>query len=165
MTTRRKSRVKLIRVNLTATIRRQSDEVFAYLVNAESMPRWQWATVRAWYTPEGLPEVGAHLHVVTINRKLGRATESDWTVTEYQSGTVMTLEGIYGPYRFRTRYQVVPAAEGGAKLRSCFSSYGVATRQKPPVVEGSTGGTRLSSGVLHHSGDHTPGMPGHSLAT
>jgi hypothetical protein len=121
MTTRRKIRVKLIRVNTTATIRKPRDEVFAYLVDTESMQQWQRATVRAWYTPGGLPEVGAHLHVVTTNRNLGRATESDFTVTEYQPGAVMTLEAMYGPYRFRTRYRVEPAAEG-TRLRCEFET-------------------------------------------
>jgi hypothetical protein len=48
----------------------------------------------------------------------------------------MTLEGIYGPYRFRTRYQVVPAAEGGAKLRSEFETRATewAARLLSPLV-------------------------------
>jgi Polyketide cyclase / dehydrase and lipid transport len=115
VTTRTRARIKLVRVKIRGTVNRPIDEVFAYIVSAETIPEWQYGTVRAWFTPTASLAIGTTLHLMTStrgSRLLRRTREGSLTVTDYQSNALMELTTDYGPFRFRTRYLLEPAEEG-----------------------------------------------------
>jgi uncharacterized protein YndB with AHSA1/START domain len=94
----------------TIVIRRPLEEVFAYATNADHITEWQPWIEKAWHNPEGPTAVGTTVHVV--NRFLGRSSEAQSVVTEYQPNAAMVAEGSGGPFRFRTTYRFEPVGNG-----------------------------------------------------
>jgi uncharacterized protein YndB with AHSA1/START domain len=100
------------RVNVSATIRRPIEDVFAVLTDVEQTASWFPADVEEHWTSPPPHGVGSTRHAVV--RIGGRTSENDAVVTAYEPPRLAAMHGI------------TPGAEFHAELR--FTETGDGTR-------------------------------------
>ena len=99
---------------ITMTIRRPTDEVFAFLADSRNTPRWYRAVREAEPVTPGPVALGTRYRFV---RELpGGRAENLVDIVELERNAVVTLASVDGPTPFRYRYALTPA-DGGTTLR------------------------------------------------
>jgi len=94
-------------------IDRPVEEVFEFATNPEKEPLWNTGMVESEIVSEGPMGVGTRVR--SVNRALGRNTESTWEVTEYEINRKKAVKSTSGPMPFRAA-SVFESVEGGTNL-------------------------------------------------
>ncbi len=98
---------------ITVTINRPIEEVFAYITTPENNVYWVSGATEVTKLSEGGGQVGTTYRFErTI---LGRKIEGTGTVTEFQPHHTFAYESTSGPFPFAIRYAFEPVA-GGTRL-------------------------------------------------
>ena len=103
----------MARVEHSVVINRPTEEVFAYLDNAENGPLWQSGLLESEYTSEGPVGVGTTKREV---RKLrGQRFEQTSEIIEYEPNKKVTFKSLSGPLPSQASWTFEPA-EGGTRF-------------------------------------------------
>ncbi len=124
----------MIRVEHTVVINRPIEEVFAFMAQAENLPRWAASTVEARQTSEG--PVSAGTTCTVVNKAMGREMEHDFVVTEYVPHTIYAAKSTSGPFPMHMRYSLEPT-DGGTSVHTVSEAdLGGMARIAAPVLTG-----------------------------
>jgi len=96
-------------VENTVTIMRPAEEVFAYLADAENLPRWNYAIEQTRKITAG--PVGAGT-VYRQTRTIPSRSQEEFEIVVFQPPGQLGLDGTFGPFRARTSYLLEPVAGG-----------------------------------------------------
>jgi carbon monoxide dehydrogenase subunit G len=90
-------------------IRRQREEVFAFLADFENVPRWNPAIEATRKTTPGAVGVGTAYRQV---RTAPRRSEEGFEVAVFDRPRRLMIDGEIGPFRAEIGYSLEPVAEG-----------------------------------------------------
>jgi len=98
---------------LSIVINRPTEEVFGVLANLENDVKWRREWVEAKNTSEGPLGVGTTFRLVS--EFLGRRSETEYEVTEYEPNRIAAWKAVSGPLplTFRRTFERV---EGGTRV-------------------------------------------------
>jgi len=96
----------------TVTISRPAGEAFAYLADAENLPRWNYAIEQTRKISPGPVGVGT---VYRQTRTLPRRSQEEFQVVVFQPPGQLAFDGTFGPFKARTSY-LLEAVTGGTRL-------------------------------------------------
>jgi len=97
-------------IHLSVTIRRPSDEVFAYISDLGRLARWHHAIESVEKVTGGDNRTGA---TYRVTRSLpGGRYENRVSVTEFDPETRFTIESQPGPKPFAYRFRLAPTSRG-----------------------------------------------------
>ncbi|MBO0818610.1 MAG: SRPBCC family protein [Actinobacteria bacterium] len=96
----------------TVTINRPAEEVFAYLADAENIPRWNYAIEQTRKITPGPVGVGT---VYRQTRTIPRRSQEEFEIVAFQPPGQLALDGTFGPFKARTSYLIEPIT-GGTSL-------------------------------------------------
>ncbi|HUG30842.1 MAG TPA: SRPBCC family protein [Candidatus Limnocylindria bacterium] len=102
---------------VSITINRSVEDVFAVISNFEHNAEWSSATVEDKITSPGPIGVGASAHLVS--KFLGRRIENDAEITEFEPNRRVTMRSTSGPIPFRGSMTLDPV-EGGTRVKATF---------------------------------------------
>jgi uncharacterized membrane protein len=88
-----------MKAEVSITIKRSIEDVFAVLSNVEDTPKWSSNAVEEKMTSEGPVGVGSTRRAVV--RSFGRTTENEAEVTEFEPNCRIALQGISAALPFR----------------------------------------------------------------
>jgi carbon monoxide dehydrogenase subunit G len=97
-------------------IERAPDEVYAFLSDPESLPKWQHEVLEVRRESE--------TRFTEVRTFVGRRVESTIEVTVAEPGREFSLRSEGGPVRFSIRHLLEPAGEGGTLVRVIGESEG-----------------------------------------
>ena len=101
----------MVRIELTIDVARPAEEVFAHLVDLDSLPEWQSSAVES-RADEPLAE---GVRIFECRRALGREVHSELVVTEFEPPRQLTLKTLKGPVKFTVDHRLAEA-DGGTRL-------------------------------------------------
>jgi carbon monoxide dehydrogenase subunit G len=102
-------------------VNRPVADVWAVLIDFPNVPNWERGPVEVRQVSPGPPGVGTEL--VTVRRYLGRGTDLQCRITEWQDQVGATMSLVGGPLeRASVRYSVEPAGDG--RTRVTYSAEG-----------------------------------------
>jgi len=107
-----------VQVTSTVVVAAPSDEVFAYLSDAENNPEWQSGMVSARWTREGPIGVGSTYDQVATF--LGRRIESTFEVEEFEPGRRVKASSTGGSFPI-TFTRMVESADGGTRVTAIIT--------------------------------------------
>lgn len=96
----------------TVTIRRSTEDVFAYLSAFENLPAWNYALSSTRRTDSGPLGVGAQY---TQIREIPRHAVETFEVIQYEPVARLAIRGTLGPFRAESSYHL-EAADGATVL-------------------------------------------------
>lgn len=105
----------MAKFDVSTTIKRPVEDVFAALSNVENSPKWSSAALEAEQTSPGPIGVGTTARVV--GKFLGRRIESESVVTEFEPNRKYTWESKSGPFPFNGS-TTVDQIEGGTRVNT-----------------------------------------------
>jgi hypothetical protein len=95
---------------ISTVISRPLPDVFQFVTNVESQPKWQAASVENRQLTSGPMAVGAQIQ--HVGKWLGRRYESLGQVVEFELDSRWAYKSLSGPYKLEMRYRFEPAAAG-----------------------------------------------------
>ena len=107
-----------MQVTSTVVVAAPSDEVFAYLSDAENNPEWQSGMVSAQWTSGGPTGVGSTYDQVATF--LGRRIESTFEVEEFEPGRRIKASSTGGSFPI-TFTRMVEPADGGTRVTAIIT--------------------------------------------
>jgi uncharacterized protein YndB with AHSA1/START domain len=124
----------------TVTIRRQAEDVFAFLADFENVPRWNHAIESTTKTTPGPVEVGSTYRQI---RSEPKRSEEGFEVTVFEPTRRLAIAGEIGPFRARADYLLEPI-EGATRLTNSveLEPTSVASKLLAPFA-----GSRVKAGV------------------
>jgi len=102
---------------VTTTIDRSVEDVFAVVSNFEHNAKWSSATIEDKITSPGPIGVGTTAHLVS--KFLGRRIESDAEITEFEPNRRISMQSTSGSFPFRGSLALEPV-EGGTRVNATF---------------------------------------------
>jgi uncharacterized protein YndB with AHSA1/START domain len=93
----------------TVVIRRPPEDVFRFLAELESIPKWNYAIIETHKTSEGPVGVGTTYRQV---RSLPSRSEEAFEVTEFEPERRLAIRGGLGPLHGTMSYTLEPIDEG-----------------------------------------------------
>ena len=100
----------MAKFEITVDINRSVADVFAFVSNAENLPRWRATNLETRKTSEGPLAVGS-----TFKGRfsfLGRQFDGNLRTMEYEPDTLYTSKMSEGPFPLETRYVLQPIDSG-----------------------------------------------------
>jgi hypothetical protein len=97
-------------VQESVTIKRDPDELFEYLIQAENLPVWDSATIEAVQLTPGPPGLGTRTR--GVSKLLGRRVEWVTEITAFEPGRLATWTSVEGPFKLCATSTVEPTASG-----------------------------------------------------
>ena len=104
---------------MSTTINRPVQDVFAVISNVEDNPKWSSAALEVKQTSAGPIGVGTTAHFV--GKFIGRRMESDSVVTEFEPNRKYSWESKSGPFPLRGSFTFEPV-EGGTRVNAFFEA-------------------------------------------
>jgi uncharacterized membrane protein len=92
----------------TITIKRQPDEVFAFLAHFENVPLWNYAIAETRKITDGPVRVGSRYRQT---RTLPTRSEETFAVTEFEPVHTLSIGGALGPFDGEIRYLLEPVGD------------------------------------------------------
>ena len=105
------------KAEVSTTIKRSVEDVFAVVSNFEHNAKWSSATIEDQITSEGPIGVGSTARLVS--KFLGRRFENDAVITEFEPNRRVTMESTSGPFPIRGSLTLEPV-EGGTRVETTF---------------------------------------------
>jgi uncharacterized membrane protein len=109
----------MARAEISTTINRPVDEVFAVLSNVENNPKWSSAALEAETISAGPIGVGTRARFV--GKFLGRRIESESEITEFEPNRKLAFQNTSGPFPFRAS-MTFEGFEGGTRVKATFEA-------------------------------------------
>ncbi|MGH2356881.1 MAG: SRPBCC family protein [Candidatus Limnocylindria bacterium] len=109
----------MARAEISTTINRPVEEVFAVLSNLENNPKWSSAALEAKTISAGPIGVGTRARFV--GKFLGRRIESESEITEFEPNRKLAFQNMSGPFPFRGSL-TVEAIEGETRVNADFEA-------------------------------------------
>jgi len=107
----------MAQVEISTTIKRPVEDVWAVISNVENNPKWSSAALEAKQTSPGPIGVGTTARFV--GKFLGRRIESDSVVTEFEANRKYSFESKSGPFPIKGS-NTVEQIEGGTRVTATF---------------------------------------------
>lgn len=98
------------RMEVSVTIDRPVEEVFAYVTHPENDTQWQSAVLESGLVGEGPMGVGAKVR--EVRELMGRRLESVAEVTEYEPNVKIGHKSTSGPVEYEAWYTFEPVDDG-----------------------------------------------------
>ena len=105
----------MARFDVSTTIKRPVEDVFAVMSNVENNPKWSSVALEAEQTSPGPIGVGTTARVVA--KVLGRRMESDFEVTEFEPNRKFVSQSKSGPFPLQLSVTFEPI-EGGTRVNT-----------------------------------------------
>ena len=105
----------MARFDVSTTIKRPVEDVFAVMSNVENNPKWSSVALEAEQTSPGPIGVGTTARVVA--KVLGRRMESDFEVTEFEPNRKFVSQSKSGPFPLQVSVTFEPI-EGGTRVNT-----------------------------------------------
>jgi len=100
------------------TIARPLDEVFAFVSDGETAPRWRSAVIDV----ERVSGDGAGAaYRQGVKGPFGRRVAADYEITDYEPGRLIAFRATAGPVRPEGRYEFTAAGDGSTRVRFALS--------------------------------------------
>jgi len=109
----------MARAEISTTIKRPVEDVFAVISNVEINPKWSSGAVEAKQTSPGPIGVGTTTRFV--GKFLGRRIESESEVTEFEPNRKYSWQSKSGPFPIQASTTFEPA-EGGTRVRTTIEA-------------------------------------------
>ncbi len=103
----------MLKLDLSITINRPVEEVFAVLSNPENGPKWSSGSSEAKITSQGPIGVGTRYR--SVRQALGRRIESETEITEYEPNRRYATKSISGPFPMESAV-TFERVEGGTRV-------------------------------------------------
>lgn len=100
----------MAKMEITVDINRSIDDVFAFVSNAENLPRWRATNLETKKTSEGPLAVGS-----TFKGRftfLGRQFDGNLQITAYEPNQLYAVKMSEGPFPLETWYALQPTDTG-----------------------------------------------------
>lgn len=107
----------MARAEVSTTIKRSVEDVFAVISNIENNPKWSTGVLEAQQTSPG--PIGVGTTARTVSRFLGRRLENQMEITEYEPYRRFSWVSKSGPFPFQGSVTVEPV-EGGTRVNGTF---------------------------------------------
>ncbi len=107
----------MAQMEISTTIKRPVEDVWAVISNVENNPKWSSAALEAKQTSPGPIGVGTTARFV--GKFLGRRIESDSVVTEFEANRKYSFESKSGPFPIKGS-NTVEQIEGGTRVTATF---------------------------------------------
>ena len=107
----------MAQVEISTTIKRPVEDVWAVISNVENNPKWSSAALEAKQTSPGPIGVGTTARFV--GKFLGRRIESDSVVTEFEANRKYSFESKSGPFPIKGS-NTVEQIERGTRVTATF---------------------------------------------
>ena len=107
----------MAQMEISATIKRPVEDVWAVISNVENNPKWSSAALEAKQTSPGPIGVGTTARFV--GKFLGRRIESESVVTEFEANRKYSFESKSGPFPIKGS-NTVEQIEGGTRVTATF---------------------------------------------
>lgn len=98
----------VLRVELTIEVSRPPEDVFGYLTDVDSLPRWQKSLIEA--RADGSFKKGTR--IVEKRSLFGKEAESELEVTTFEPPERLTLKTLRGPVELEVDHQLEPNGTG-----------------------------------------------------
>jgi uncharacterized protein YndB with AHSA1/START domain len=127
----------------TVTIRRPVEDVFAFLVDFENVPRWNHAIESTTKTSSGPVRVGSTYRQM---RSEPSRSEEGFEVTVFEPARRLAIDGEIGPFHGRAQYLLEPI-EGATRLTNAveLEPSSVASKLLAPFA-----GSRIKTAVAEN---------------
>ncbi len=109
----------MAQVEISTTIKRPVEDVWAVISNVENNPKWSSAALEAKQTSTGPIGVGTTARYV--GKFLGRRIESESVVTEFEPNRKYTWDSTSGPFPIKGSVTLEPI-EGGTRVNATFDA-------------------------------------------
>jgi uncharacterized protein YndB with AHSA1/START domain len=103
----------MARAEVSTTIKRPVEDVFAVLSNPENSPKWSSSSLESKITSAGPMGVGSTTRSVT--KLFGRRIESESEITEFEPNRKFAAKSKSGPFPVQVSGTVEPI-EGGTRV-------------------------------------------------
>ncbi len=107
----------MAQMEISTTIKRPVEDVWAVISNVENNPKWSSAALEAKQTSPGPIGVGTTARFV--GKFLGRRIESESVVTEFEPNRKYSFESKSGPFPIKGS-NTVEQIEGGTRVTAAF---------------------------------------------
>ncbi len=112
------SRGDTLRFELTTTIQRPVEEVFAFLTHGENNPKWELEIVDARHLTEGPPRIGTRWAYLRRFPGLGIKVQTISEIVEYELNRKWAVKSAVGSMPLAVTFTIhFEPANGGTKLR------------------------------------------------
>ncbi len=115
----------------TLEILRAPEDVFAFVTDPASYPRWQPSLVSVEPHAPGPLRLGSE--ATEVRRFLGRELETTWTCVEHRPSTRSSIECGDGPVPFRGTFELEPSG-AGTRFTWTVETWGTAARLGGPLA-------------------------------
>jgi uncharacterized protein YndB with AHSA1/START domain len=105
----------MARAEVSTTIKRPVEDVFAVLSNPENSPKWSSASLEAKITSAGTFGVGSTAR--TVSKVLGRRLESEMELTEFEPNRKFAAHSKSGPFPVQLS-MTFQGTEGGTRVNA-----------------------------------------------
>ncbi len=109
----------MARAEVSTTIKRPVEDVFAVLSNPENSPKWSSASLEAKITSSGTFGVGSTAR--TVSKFLGRRLESEMELTEFEPNRKFAAQSKSGPFPFQIS-TTLERIEGGTQVNTTIEA-------------------------------------------
>jgi len=103
----------MAKAEISATIKRPVEDVFAVLSNQENSPKWSSASLESKKTSTGPIGVGTTSR--SVGKLLGRRIESESEMTEFEPNRKFAAQSKSGPFPFQSSV-TFERIEGGTRV-------------------------------------------------
>ena len=103
----------MAKAEISTTIKRPVEDVFAVLSNPENSPKWSSSSLESKKTSPGPMGVGTTTR--SVSKLLGRRIETESEVTEFEPNRKFAAKSKSGPFPFQASMAFEPI-EGGTQL-------------------------------------------------
>ncbi len=107
----------MAKADVSTTIKRPVEDVFAVLSNPENSPKWSSAALECKITSAGPIGVGSTAR--TVSKFLGRRLESESELTEYEPNRKFAVQSKSRQFPFQASMTFEPI-EGGTRVNVTF---------------------------------------------
>src|SRR5437870_9835769 len=105
----------MARAEISTTIKRPVEDVFAILSNPENSPQWSSSSLESTKTSAG--PIGVGTTTRSVGKLLGRRIESESEVTEFEPNRKFAAQSKSGPFPFQTSV-TFERIEGGTRVNA-----------------------------------------------
>ncbi len=107
----------MAKAEVSTTIKRPVEDVFAVLSNPENSPKWSSSSLEAEQTSPG--PIGVGTTARSVGKFLGRRIESESEITEFEPNRKFAVQSKSGPFPFQASMNFEPI-EGGTRVNVTF---------------------------------------------
>jgi len=109
----------MAKADVTTTIRRPLEDVFAVLSNPENSPKWSSASLESKKTSEGPIGVGTTSR--SVSKFLGRRIGIEMEITEFEPNRKFTSHSMSGPFPLQATV-AFERIEGGTRVNATIEA-------------------------------------------